>query len=106
MPDPTREDLEVLADCLVLPGNPRPIVVWGAAECRKFCRFDSRKTFGYWRKPERGESRFPDPCCRINGGRTEVWDPADVGAWWDRTRKQRGFDANMERTLKWANAAE
>lgn len=81
------------------------IVVWGAAECRAFCRFDSRKTMAYWRDEKRGDSRFPDPCCRINGGRVECWDPAEVHAWWNRTREQRGFDHQMNRTQKWVREA-
>lgn len=72
--------------------------VFGAAEVRHFCRFDSRKTMRYWRDPKRGDSRLPEPYMRINGGQTEVWEPGAVMAWFERTREQRGFDQMMNRT--------
>jgi hypothetical protein len=67
-----------------------PVVVFGATECREFCHFDSRHTMLYWRHPDRGENRFPDPTCRVNG-RTEVWDVAAVLDWAERTRERRGL---------------
>jgi hypothetical protein len=67
-----------------------PVVVFGATECRKFCHFTSRKAHQYWRDPARGENRFPQPSCKVNGN-TEVWSIRDVADWAEQTRDRRGL---------------
>jgi hypothetical protein len=65
-------------------------VVFGAMECRRFCAFNSRKAHAYWRSEDRGENRFPDPSCKVNG-HTEVWDINSVARWAEQTRERRGL---------------
>jgi hypothetical protein len=67
-----------------------PVVVFGATECRRFCHFTSRKAHQYWRSEDRGENRFPQPSCRVNGN-TEVWDINTVARWAELTRERRGL---------------
>jgi hypothetical protein len=67
-----------------------PVIVFGTTECRRFCHFTSRKGMAYWRAEDRGENRFPEPSCKVNG-QTEVWDINTVARWAEQTRERRGL---------------
>jgi hypothetical protein len=81
----------------VIDRRPR-VIVFGATECRKLAAINSRTGFKYWRDEARGEDRFPEPDCTVNG-RVEVWDPGVVLEWINRTREQRGMVWDRERGL-------
>lgn len=64
------------------------LVVWGAGDCRDFLGV-SKTAFNYWRQEARGEDRFPNPCCAVNGRSVEIWDPGEVLEWHERTKARR-----------------